>query len=72
MNPYCIKCSKLTNDNDIKVEHEIDGKINLYSHCIDCWFGFIDEEEVMIYWKFHSINKTVLSYCLKCKKKRQK
>ena len=30
MNFYLIKCSKFTNDNDIKIKHEINGKNNLY------------------------------------------
>ena len=36
MNLYCIKCSNFIKNNNIKTRHEIVGKINLYSHCIDC------------------------------------
>ena len=32
MNPYCSKCSNSSNDNDIKIKSEINGKINLYSY----------------------------------------
>ena len=48
MNVYCIKCLKFTNNN-IKMKHEIDGKIDLYVHCIECGFkkfGTIDKEEL--------------------------
>ena len=38
MNRCCIKCVKFKNNNNIKVKLEIDGKINLYSHYIDCRF----------------------------------
>ena len=38
MNLYYIKCLKFTNNCNIKIKREIDGKINLYSPCIDCGF----------------------------------
>ena len=50
MNLYCVKCSKVTNNNNIiKIKRETNGKIYLYSHCIE--FAFkksktIIEEEV--------------------------
>ena len=49
MNLYCFKCSKFTNKNEIKIKREIDGKINLYSNCINCGFNKfqnIGEEEI--------------------------
>ena len=33
MNLYCIKCTKFTKHNTIKIKHEIDEK-NLYSRCV--------------------------------------
>ena len=33
-----LKCSKFSNGNDIKIKWEIDGKINLYSDCVECDF----------------------------------
>lgn len=33
-----LKCSKFPNGNDIKIKWEIDGKINLYSDCVECDF----------------------------------
>ena len=51
MTLYCIKCSKFTKNYNIKIECEIDGKINLYSHCFACGFK-----------KFESIEKEELSY----------
>ena len=30
MNLCCLKYTKFTNNHDIKIKHEIDGKINLY------------------------------------------
>ena len=32
------KCSKVINNNDIKIKRKIDGKISVYYHCIDCGF----------------------------------
>ena len=46
MNLYCSKCQDFTKIN-IKMKSEIDGKINLYSHRIDCGsekFETIDKE----------------------------
>ena len=34
MNLYCIKYLVFTKNNDIKIKHKIDGKINLHSRCI--------------------------------------
>ena len=36
MNIYCIKCSKLTNNNALKVKNETGEENYLYSDCIDC------------------------------------
>ena len=44
MNLYCIKCSKFTNKNGIKIKYEIDAKINLYSFCIDTVFQTVNKE----------------------------
>ena len=49
-----MKCSKFTNNNIIKIKHEIDGTINNYSHCIECAFK-----------KFESIDKEELRDLLK-------
>ena len=38
MNLYCIKCTKFTKHNNIKIKHEIDEK-NLYSRCTECGFN---------------------------------
>ena len=38
MNFYCIKYLKFTHDKNTKIKDEIDGKTNLYSHCIECGF----------------------------------
>ena len=54
MNFHCIKCSKFTKNNYIKVKCKIDGNINLYSRCIDCGFK-----------KFETIDKEELSDLLK-------
>ena len=54
MNFYCIKCSKFTKNNNIKIKREIDGKNNYYSRCIDCGFK-----------KFETIKENELSDLLK-------
>ena len=54
MNLYCIKCLFFTQNKNIKINRKIDGKINLYSRCIDCSFK-----------KFESIDKKGLKYLLK-------
>ena len=36
MNPYCIKCFKFTNDDNIKIKRKIEVKNNLYPYCIKC------------------------------------
>ena len=49
MNLYCIKCSMLTKDSNIKIKCKIDGRINFYSRCIDCsfeTFEAIDKKEL--------------------------
>ena len=51
MNLYYIIFSKLADNNVIKIKCEIDGKINLYSYCIDCGFK-----------KFETIDKDELIY----------
>ena len=38
MNLYCIKCLKFTNNNNIEIKHEKDGKLNVYFNCIECGF----------------------------------
>ena len=38
MNLCCIKYLMFTKNNNIKVKCKMDGKINLYSTCIDCDF----------------------------------
>ena len=52
MSLFCIKCSKLTYNNNVGVKHKIDGKISPYSYCID-----ID--------KFKSTNKEQLRDLIK-------
>ena len=34
MNIYCIKCLRVTNDNNIDIKRKINEKINLYFNCI--------------------------------------
>ena len=50
MNLYCTKCSKFTNKNyNIIIKCDIERKMNLYFHCIDCCFKkieTIDKEEL--------------------------
>ena len=41
MNLYCIKCLKVTNNNNIEIKHEIDGSINLCSDFIDYVFKIL-------------------------------
>ena len=38
MNLYCIKFLNLTHNDGVKIEHEIEGKVNLFSYCIDYIF----------------------------------
>ena len=54
MNLYCIKCLIFTKNNNIKVKHEIDRKINIYFCCNDYSFQ-----------KFATIDKEGLSDLLK-------
>ena len=57
MNLSCIKCLMFTKINDIKRKCKLDGKINLYSCCINCGFKkieTIDEEELSYLTKFLS------------------
>ena len=49
MNIYCIKCLMFTKNNKIKVNHEIVGKISIFSRCFDCgfkMFAAIDKEKL--------------------------
>ena len=49
MNIYCIKCLMFTKNNKIKVNHEIVGKISIFSRCLDCgfkMFAAIDKEKL--------------------------
>ena len=54
MNLHYIKCLKFTNNNNIKIKRKIDGKIALYSYCIECGFK-----------KFEAIDKEKLYDLLK-------
>ena len=36
MNLHCTKSSRFTKNNNIKIECEIDLKMDLYSRCYDC------------------------------------
>ena len=51
MNLYKIKYLIFRKNINIKVKRKNNGKINLYSHCIDCGFN-----------KFEIIDKEELSY----------
>ena len=42
MNLYCINCSMFTKDSNIKIKCKTDGKINVYSRCIDCSFEIFE------------------------------
>ena len=59
MNLYCLQCTKFTNNNDIKVKHEIDGKISIYYLFIDCGcikFETIGKEEISFLSKNFNIH----------------
>ena len=75
MNLYCIKYSMLTKNRNIKIKRKIVAKINLYSRCVDCSFRKFettDKKEMSDLLKVLAIYETMLSYCLKCRKKKQK
>ena len=42
MNLYYIKCSKFSSNKVINIKHEIDGKINLDSYCINASFKMFE------------------------------
>ena len=59
MNRYFIKCLMFTNNNNIKLKQEINGKIILYSHCIGCSFKkftTINNEEIGVLLKNFGLN----------------
>ena len=71
MNLYGIKCLMFTEGNNIKIKREIDGEISTYSWCNDCGFKKFEtiiEERPKKSLAIWTIYKTMLSYCLKCKK----
>ena len=49
-----IKCLVFTKNRNVKIKRDIDGKINLYSGCIDCSFK-----------KFETNDEEEMSYLLK-------
>ena len=62
---YCIKRLMFTKNRNIKIKCKIDEKFYLYSGCFDCGlkkFETIDEEDLSY------LLKTMLLYCLKCRK----
>ena len=61
---------KVYKNNDIKINFEIDRKINLYSYCVDCGFKSskpLINMTLVIYEKKQTLFKKFLSYCFKCK-----
>lgn len=57
----------------IKIKHEIDGKINFYSRCIDCVLKKIEtvnENKLNDLLKVYTIYKTMLLYLSKSKKRK--
>ena len=49
LNVYFKKCLKFQNENYIKIKHEVDGKVNLYSYYFKCnfkKFETIDKEDL--------------------------
>ena len=54
MNLDCLKCSKFMYNNNVKIKHEITGRIKLCSYYIDCGFK-----------KFEAIDKEDLNDLLK-------
>ena len=72
MNFYWMKCWKFTKNSDIEIKGEIDGKISLYSYCIDCGFKQFettDYEKISNLLNYLNYIETMLWYCLKCWKK---
>ena len=64
---------KIHKNSSIEVKREIDGKINLYSRCIDCVFKKIEtvnENKLNDLLKVYTIYKTMLLYFLKSKKRK--
>ena len=64
---------KIHKNSSIEVKREIDGKINLYSRCIDCIFKKIEtvnENKLNDLLKVYTIYKTMLLYFLKSKKRK--
>ena len=64
---------KIHKNSSIEVKREIDGKINLYSRCIDCIFKKIEtvnENKLNDLLKVYTIYKTMLLYFLESKKRK--
>ena len=60
MNLYCIRFSKFKNNkNNIKMKPTIDGKIYLYSHCIDD--GFYSRNSLMEILKVYPEEQLLIS-----------
>ena len=60
----------LTDNNNIDIKHEIDGKLNLYTYCIGCGFKIFEasnKEELSDLGRRLNY-KTLLYYCFKCMK----
>ena len=64
---------KIHKNSSIEVKREIDGKINFYSHCIDCVLKKIEtvnENKLNDLLKVYTIYKTMLLYLSKSKKRK--
>ena len=61
MHLCCIICFKFAKYSNIKIDDEI----NFYSSCIDCSLKKLSD-----LLKVQAIYKTMLLYCLKCRKSR--
>ena len=61
-------------NSNIKIKLKAHGKIYLYFRCVDCGFikfETIDKNEQSDLLTFYTIYKTILFYCLKCRKKQK-
>ena len=64
---------KIHKNSSIEVKREIDGKINLYSRCIDCVlkkFETVNENKLNDLLKVYTISKNMLLYFSKSKKRK--
>lgn len=69
MNPYCIKCLKITNNStSIELKYGTDRISRLYSNCTDCSFKKItaaDRKDLNHYLRKLSVKEKLHYYLLK-------